>query len=425
MSPTDGGSRTLTNRRRRGRRGLGAAVAAILGLVLGSGGAAGDEERELPEPGPLRFVVPLDGAVLAGSNLLLWATDEALPGDPQRSVRFELTWEGLDVPLVLPTVGPDYGPGNYTATLDTADLPPGEVRLRAVDDGNGDAVEVGVRIAEATISKDQMRRAPPPEDGEHKAPCGCERMIVHTQNQSQVRDPRRPGGGTFQPAPLGPDPTFLSYDFEVEARFTDGSDPAGCPEGQEIRRTFTSGGTVDHKRACAAGRDLPSCRTDRDCDTLRCTGGSLDGGDCNEPAAAFRCQLGGGRCAGQGDGRCGSFPFAQDARGNDDYRRPTVPSDAPSAAVGPKLHLTGPPRAIWLDPFGAPTLPLAETPAAGPQARWDADFLAFVRGPDADSSCSCHFTVTLIFDPATHTYADGTGLTLVDDAETVRCAMAQ
>jgi PKD repeat protein len=257
--------------------------------------------------------------------------------------------------------------------------------------------------------------------------CGCASMTVSRGGNSTLVDLRRRMRGA-----LGPDDTFVSFNFEVSAMLAAGSDPSLCMEGQEIRRTSTvtiAGGAQPptHKRACSAGRMplLPSCTNDRQCDNMTCNGGALNGQTCNTTAAALRCQVGAGMCVSVNppDGRCTTYPFdgANGPRGTDDYRAP-LPDDA---AV--KLHLpNGTP--IWLDLAGLPDNTRAMAVTARTDLRYDADFLAFVRGPGGN--CSCHFTVVLDFDSSnpngqrpTGQYRAATGLTLVNDADTMRCSV--
>jgi hypothetical protein len=241
-------------------------------------------------------------------------------------------------------------------------------------------------------------------------------------NSNPVRDPRRrndggtpndPDDDTLDPAPLGADPDFVSFNFQVTATLRDGSDPALCTEGQEARGTVMPAGLpAVQKMACTAGRDLPVCTRDAECNSFTCQGGARNGQSCNDQVSAAACLVGGGRCRSNADGRCTPFPFAGANRGNDDYRR-----DFPADLGGLKLH--SPANApSWVDFVGQGRVPRALAPRSFVQ---QADFLAFVRGPAGN--CSCHFRLVVDWDQATRMFRAATGLTLVADAETVNCRL--
>lgn len=251
--------------------------------------------------------------------------------------------------------------------------------------------------------------------------CGCERLIVNTKGSSTLRDQRRPTqDGRLQPAPLGKDPDFISFNFEVMALLEPLSDPALCEEGQVVKRTsvaIINGEPVDmHKKACTAGRDLPGCDENADCDNLTCRGGLKNGQSCNDAAALKACQVGGGACVGKGDGVCTEFPLFGADRGNDDYRR-DFPGD-----VGPKLHCPscGVPR--WLD---SPGLPEDKHEDVDINFLYAADFLIFMKGKGGGGSCQCHVVLTIGWDGTNNVYQDGTGMTRIADAETTaNCSVA-
>jgi hypothetical protein len=66
--------------------------------------------------------------------------------------------------------------------------------------------------------------------------CGCQEIIVNTTGDSSLEDPRRSGNGNVVKAPLGIDPDFLSFNFEVAASLKERSDPELCNEGQLAKR---------------------------------------------------------------------------------------------------------------------------------------------------------------------------------------------
>jgi hypothetical protein len=274
--------------------------------------------------------------------------------------------------------------------------------------------------------------------------CGCQAMTVSgMRGNTTLTDPRRPDGmGGFNMAPLGPDPTFLSFNFQVNAMLTRNSNPALCTEGQNVRRTATdpTTGAQLNKMACTAGRQLPICARDADCDTITCMGsnagvancngfaaqracvnsggtcvrtcmgGTQNGNPCQTVAQRVNCVNGGGVCRGNSDGRCTAFPFNGNMRGNDDYQMP-------SANMFPKIHANAGP--LWVDFPGAAFLRRA---MGVRDFLYNADFVSFVNGPAGN--CSCHFTVTLDWNSANNTYrVPPTGIAIVNDAESVRCTV--
>jgi hypothetical protein len=259
--------------------------------------------------------------------------------------------------------------------------------------------------------------------------CGCDTLFLFTGGMGALRDPRRPaGGGAFNSAPLGADPMFASTNFEIEALLLAGSDPDLCEEGQLVRGTGTIAGfPPQDKRACSAGRSLPTCTANADCDTNTCQGGTMNGQNCDGLATtpggqvvtrAQLCGLAGGICQSNGDGVCTAYPFAGGARGNDDYREHS-PGDEFTKFVCPGC---GSPR--WFDAPGFAAAPAADI-------RFDADFLAFMRGT---RDCQCHFRVVVDWvadtDPDTpgnqpgHRPGGASAVTLIMDAETMNCTEA-
>lgn len=161
--------------------------------------------------------------------------------------------------------------------------------------------------------------------------------------------------------------------------------------------------------AYTKGRDLASCKVDRDCDTNTCRRGFLDGMSCDTPTGPESCQEGRGMCKSNRDGECTEFPFSGPNRGNDNYTKPS-PLD-----LGMKVHS---PTPIWLD---APGLQTIKRTRVKVNYRFDADFLIFVRGEEGN--CSCHIRLTLDWNGANQSFRSGTGITLVPDGETVNCSL--
>jgi hypothetical protein len=194
--------------------------------------------------------------------------------------------------------------------------------------------------------------------------------------------------------PLGPDPIFITYNFQITADLTKDSDPALCTEGQEAKGSVGFTGHTQVKMACSAGKTLSVCKKNSDCD--------------------FPAVPGLGVCSPYPD----NGPSSQ--RGNDDY---TSPFD-----LGPKQYLP-PSQIVWIDDPGASALARQAAVAADPHGldySEAIDFLAFVKGNalTGGNSCSCHFTVNLSWLYATGSYfLPGTFINLVNDAETQNCVI--
>jgi hypothetical protein len=132
---------------------------------------------------------------------------------------------------------------------------------------------------------------------------------------------------------------------------------------------------------------------------------------------AIVCELSGGTCNSNNDGVCTAYPFAGAARGVDDYRQ-HFPGDE-----SPKLICPGCRSPRWFDAPGFQNRPQEDR-------RFDADFIAFVRGTQ---NCQCHFRVVVDWvadtDPNTpgnqpgFRPGGGSGITLINDAETTRCTL--
>jgi hypothetical protein len=228
--------------------------------------------------------------------------------------------------------------------------------------------------------------------------CGCDQMTVsQTGNSMPLDDPRRFEGVPFRgmPMPLGPDPYFISYNFQITADLTKGSDPSKCTEGQQARGSQGFAGyNPSVKGACTIGNiALAKCSKNADCDVF--------------PG------LGGGICTFYPDNGPNS------PRGNDDY---TSPFD-----LTPKAYVP-PSQIVWIDAPGAGILFPQPVVAAdkGPDYNLGLDFRAFVNTDfSPGKSCSCHFTVNLQWSSGNGGgyLLPATFMTLVHDDETYNCVM--
>ena len=354
----------------------------------------------------LKFIFPYAGQEVAGDNVLVWAAEvESSKKKSKKEVVFETSLDGQSFKLLLPQEAPDLGKGSHTTALDTTVFPPGPLFLRArfKENKSGPIIQLIVNNTEEAFVQTNCFS------------CGCEKMIIKTTGNSVIGDPRReddngtpddPADDTAKPAPLGIDPDFLSFNFEIVATLTPGSNPELCEEGQDVKATFESDGKiVSVKQACTAGVTLAICKKNRDCDTSTCIGGTQTGASCDTQFAAENCLNGNGICEPNHDGLCTEFPFEGFLRGNDDYKSPTD--------LGLKTHLPSP---TWFDAPGIPTSNRADVQF---DLLANFDFLAFVRGPQG--SCSCHFTLTIDWDGTNQVHRPGTALTLISDEDTFRC----
>jgi len=220
-------------------------------------------------------------------------------------------------------------------------------------------------------------------------------------------------------APLGLDPKFASFNFEIRATLKPGSDPKLCDEGQRVKATFTrmDGTPAQDKLACTQGRNLANCRVHADCDTRMCVAGIRNGLACDTIEDTHACLIGGGSCRGVANtGRCTPFPFnpPEAPRGNDDYERDfTGKGNDP-----PKLHGPDAASITWVDFPGAAERPGLDRPPYS--FKYQGDFLAFVQAKDGSMKCSCHFQITINYDRATNMYKEGSELTKID-AESMTC----
>jgi hypothetical protein len=404
-----------------------------------------------------------------------------------RQLLFELSLDGESFQPLPQQSAPDLGPGSHTTTIDTRTLPVGMVFLRArLPDANVTrTIQVRVnRLPEPSCrvvpNKDQKGEVlfdcsrsqdvdgrivsyhwkfgdgtnsatPTPlirhryrKEGrfpfeltvtdddsftstllrdvvylsgffmmDDRKDCGCEQMTIAATGKSILGDYRRKKDDAFEPVPLGLDPDYVSLNFEVSAALKDDSDPDLCSEGQDAKATFKWGTVLRHKKACTAGRDLDHCGQNSDCDTGTCQGGFKNGQSCDDRVSLFACKLGGGVCRANGDGVCTEYPFAGLKRGNDDYRR-----DYPKGE-GLKIHCPSCGAPTWVD---APGFPDFDRVYADKDIRVDLDFLAFVKG---NPSCSCHFRVVIDWDGTNKKHRAASGITLVQDGETVKCKLVK
>ena len=249
-------------------------------------------------------------------------------------------------------------------------------------------------LALVTIAGDQIQWS--------RTRCSCERIVISAAGNSSLNDPRR-----NNPGPLGADPIYVSLNFEVSVTLEPGSDPALCEEGQQVKRTSTfASDPAEHKKACSAGRELPRCSDNSDCDSHTCIGGTQTGTDCEDEESEEACTDGGGQCASNNNGICSEYPLDGSGRGNDDYRSP--------ADFGVKRHCPTCESPIWWD--GPGTADRHEDLTQN--FRYDADFLMFMRG---ENSCQCHVTLTIDWDGANQVYRAATGIQLIRDEDTFKC----
>ncbi len=240
--------------------------------------------------------------------------------------------------------------------------------------------------------------------------CGCKEMIVTAKGNSTLKDGRRK-----DLAPLGRDPAFVSFNFEVLAILEPGSNPALCTEGQWLKRTstgtFETSGFTHHKVACAAGQLLTKCTKNADCDNFRCT--AKPHRLCNDLISRLNCRELGGTCERQGDGVCKPFPFGGATRGSDDYRR--------AGDEGVKFYGPGP-VIRWFDGPG-----LADRQAKIRfDYRFDGDFHMFVNGTNGGGNCQCHVQLVIDWDHKRRVYRGDTGINLMIGEETsASCSVAQ
>lgn len=338
----------------------------------------------------LEFVFPFPNQVVAGDNVLIWVAEVGIPiGVSEKGVVFETSLDGQNFELLPQQLTPDFGLGSHSTALDTTAFPPGPLflRTRFEDRETGPIIQVFV-----------VEEEPSPE--ETPAPCGCKEMVVFDGGNSTVKDPRRNA-----PVRLGFDAEFLTFNFEVQATLTEGSEAKDCAEGQFVKGTFNDGGKVIHKTTCTRGligkHQCDINKRGRDCDTGKC---SLDNKFCNPNDEKDNCILRGGRCPSNNDGVCTEYPNTpRGMRGDDDFAAPNIV----------KMH--NPTTIIWLDPPGK------KTKRADQKAdlRLDADFLAFVAGQNG--VCSCHFTLTIDWDGTNQRPRAATGTKVVRDRETMNC----
>lgn len=351
----------------------------------------------------LEFIFPYSGQEVTGHNVLLWVSELGIPGgNLARKVIFETSLDGQNFKLLPMQEAPDLDVGSHTTALDTTVYPAGPLFLRArfEDKDNGPVIQV-------IVTSEEAFRTP-------RHDCGCEEMVVKTTGDSVIGDPRRPDDqGTPdpsddipKPAPLGIDPDFLSFNFEIVVTLTPGSNPIFCEEGQSVMATVKQDSEIAYiKKACTAGLRLAVCNTNTDCDTRTCHGGTQSGQACDTQVAAENCTNGGGTCEPNNDGVCTEFPFEGFARGNDDYRSP--------ADIGLKEHRPSP---TWFDAPGAPNAKRTDV-HVDVLGNWD--FIAFVKGNQG--SCSCHFQLRIDWDGTNQVHRPGTGLTLIFDEDTFNC----
>jgi len=257
------------------------------------------------------------------------------------------------------------------------------------------------------------------EDGpQAKAPdsCGCKQMTVETKQTADMTDPRRSNPTPPPKHPKlqrGEDPDYLTFNFEIAAELLEGSDPKLCTEGQLAKRTSqTEGLPAQDKGVCTAGftKRTTACDRNQDCSTRTCKGGLANGKACDEPEDRQVCDLGGGACQANNDGKCTFFPYSGKELGEDDYR-----SDWPGDS-GPKLHCSGCGSIHWIDLPGSRSGRRANEKS---NLTYDSEFVSFVKGPGG--SCSCHYSVSFAWDGTKQQYSKKPTLQPIKDGDTTNC----
>jgi hypothetical protein len=229
-------------------------------------------------------------------------------------------------------------------------------------------------------------------------------MTVHAKSteKSVLRDARRrKQDGSFDQAPLGLDPVFMTFNFEIEVKLKAGSDPKLCPEHQQVKRTsVVAGDAAQDKKACTAGWMRATCQENTDCDFRTCHGGSNDGHPANTPGEKIACVAAGGDQTFPVtiNGVCTPFPMSGPLLGNDDYSSPMENSFKSHA--NPKA-----PR--WFDDPGYQHLPRS---AAKKNFRWESEFVAEVDG-DGSDDCRCRFNIIMDWNATTKSYSGDSKLT--------------
>ena len=240
--------------------------------------------------------------------------------------------------------------------------------------------------------------------------CGCELMTLKTHGTSPLVDIGRNPANPDEKGPLGADLVYVTMNFGIEATLK-GNDPELCTEGQEAKATDTIDGITKDKKSCTAGQiHLGLCQSDTDCNTSFCSGGVRDGDPIDSFASLQQCRLGGGTASQNSDGKCGSFPFNGQPRGDDGYAKPWVPNDP--WAHSPKVVSTKNHKITWFDAVGLQNSKKNETTK---NIDVEAEFRAFVTG--SLGSCSCHFKMKFGFDGAQHTFKPGAKITKIDNPE--------
>ena len=332
--------------------------------------------------------------------------------DPPANVaEFEVLFGGVWFPINEHAV-PDLG--NLVAVSFGADdflAGPLELRVRIAPASCGDdtiaADQVSVKAPTPTPTETPPAETPTPTPS--PTTCGCQKMSIVTAGNSTIAMTWMPEALQRQLGPYNtvnlanPEPYQLKFNFEVQADLANGSNPAFCPEGQEVARTSAEGDRKNpgkvveaYKKACSAGKignDGAECKLDRDCSLYTCKGGSEDGKDCSTGGRAASCVFENGnenrptpplatpRCLLTAKGKCTEFKFGGGARGNDDFS---------SIRNGYKQRSAA--SINWVDGPGFENARKATVTSGG--LKWQADFRSFVLGSDKNQpSCDCTYTV--------------------------------
>jgi hypothetical protein len=243
--------------------------------------------------------------------------------------------------------------------------------------------------------------------------CSCDKMTVSANPKAMstlgdFRRRKKEEEGGFDPAPLGPDEMFRTFNFEIAATTAADSDPSKCMEGQNVKWTskidFGNATLVKSKKACSKGAQplLSECDINVDCSTRTCKGGTNKGKDCTTDEGRKACTDGKGRCVSNNDGVCTAYPIDGGDLGLDGFRAPE-----PDAG-GRKHHIKK--DVVWFHSFDG-------NPTATSSFTAEAEYLAFLNGSRGNAkSCSCHFTMSVSWDRKTEKFGKDSGLTLAKDS---------
>ncbi len=362
----------------------------------------------------LQWVFPNQDDTVSGQSVLLWAL-EAQPFVSSGNVVFDVCDDALCSSFVelVPQTAPDFGPGSHTSALDTTAFGNGDLFLRArFRDRNRPITGPVIRVTVANQSG-PMDYAPVPA----ATGCYCTGMTIKndpSQLTTLAFDNRgRPPSWNQLPdpggkAPLGPDPDYYSYNFEVVATVL--GKPDACKEGQTAKASFT--GKPPWKSFCAGYLEpFITCVSPEGCPPFYCVGGSYDGLFCKSKDDIKLCTSNSGKCVGRGT--CKMYPFDGKEWGDDDYKDTTYPN---------KKHFvnndgTGG-TIVWDDLPGASRVRHDQRPM-NYVGVWD--FISEVRGSSDEKgtnkaeTCRCHYQLQMEWDPQNKVYKNTVLKPVADD----------